>query len=70
VLTPYVSVMCLVRRPVHTVRCRPDTHRRIRVPPRRMRRGERRPNTGKPMRGLKRSARRLAAPPADEEETF
>lgn len=42
----------------HIVRCRPAVNRRIRTPPIRQRRDEPLPDTGKPMRGLKRSARR------------
>lgn len=37
----------------HVVRCRPSVARRVRTPPPRFRRGEARPDTGKPMRGLK-----------------
>ena len=43
----------------HIVRCRPLAVRRVRVPPRRFRKGDKKPNTGKPARGLKRSARRV-----------
>lgn len=41
-----------------TVRCRNAQTRRLRDPPARTRRGDKKPNTGKPMRGLKRSSRR------------
>lgn len=54
----------------HIVRCRPADQRRIREPPLRMRRGDKKPDTGKPMRGLKKSARRAKPynPNLDEEE--
>merc|ERR1711935_899449 len=42
----------------HVVRCRNAQQRRLRDPPQRTRPGDRKPNTGKPMRGLKKSARR------------
>eukprot|EP00178_Gracilaria_changii_P009816 TRINITY_DN2850_c0_g1_i1.p1 TRINITY_DN2850_c0_g1~~TRINITY_DN2850_c0_g1_i1.p1 ORF type:complete len:141 (+),score=24.61 TRINITY_DN2850_c0_g1_i1:66-488(+) len=42
----------------HAVRSRSAINRRIRVPPPRVRFGERKPDMGKPQRGLKRSARR------------
>mmetsp|Transcript_4011 Transcript_4011/g.9468 ORF Transcript_4011/g.9468 Transcript_4011/m.9468 type:complete len:133 (+) Transcript_4011:42-440(+) len=42
----------------HVVRCRPVAVRRVRAPPPRFRRGDKKPNTGKPQRGLKKSARR------------
>jgi small subunit ribosomal protein S26e len=44
----------------HIVRCRNKLQRKVREPPVRVRYGESKPNTGKPMRGLKRSARRIA----------
>eukprot|EP01006_Ploeotia_vitrea_P061269 TRINITY_DN77659_c0_g1_i1.p2 TRINITY_DN77659_c0_g1~~TRINITY_DN77659_c0_g1_i1.p2 ORF type:complete len:133 (-),score=51.86 TRINITY_DN77659_c0_g1_i1:188-586(-) len=47
----------------HIVRCRPVTTRRVRAPPRRVRRGDPLPDTGKPMRGVKRSARTVAVLP-------
>eukprot|EP00697_Spironema_sp_BW2_P002573 gnl/Spiro4/13412_TR7153_c0_g2_i1.p1 gnl/Spiro4/13412_TR7153_c0_g2~~gnl/Spiro4/13412_TR7153_c0_g2_i1.p1 ORF type:complete len:143 (+),score=26.35 gnl/Spiro4/13412_TR7153_c0_g2_i1:93-521(+) len=52
----------------HVVRCRPAALRRVREPPRRMRRDERKPDVGKPMKGLKKSARRVAKLPEQEEE--
>lgn len=41
------------------VRSRPAEARRVRTPPPRFRAGEGKPDTGKPMRGLKKSARRI-----------
>mmetsp|Transcript_10115 Transcript_10115/g.11526 ORF Transcript_10115/g.11526 Transcript_10115/m.11526 type:complete len:140 (+) Transcript_10115:69-488(+) len=49
----------------HVVRCRPTVTRRVRDPPPRFRRGEGRPDTGKPLRGLKKSARRYKKPEAE-----
>jgi len=52
----------------HVVRSRPAALRRVREPPRRVRRDERKPDVGKPMKGLKKSARRIARLPEPEEE--
>ena len=49
-------VSCAVH--AHVVRSRPAVMRRVRTPPARLRLGERKPNTGKPQRGLKKSRRR------------
>jgi len=49
-------ISCAVH--AHVVRARPRELRRVREPPRRLKRDERRPDVGKPMRGLKRSKRR------------
>jgi len=48
------------------VRCRGAQGRRVRTPPPRLRQGDKKPNTGKPMRGLKKSARRLKKAAEDE----
>ena len=50
----------------HVVRCRGAQGRRVRTPPARIRQGDKKPNTGKPMRGLKKSARRLKKAVEDE----
>ncbi len=50
----------------HVVRCRSAQYRRIREPPARFRQGDKKPNTGKPMKGLKKSARRLKKPVVEE----
>jgi len=50
-------VSCAIH--AHVVRCRPHDQRRQREPPLRLKQGEKKPNTGKPMKGLKRSARRI-----------
>merc|ERR1712137_89712 len=52
----------------HVVRCRSVENRKVRTPPARSRRGDKKPDTGKPMRCLKRSARRLPAPVAPERQ--
>ena len=52
----------------HVVRCRPAVLRRVREPPRRLRRDERKPDVGKPMKGLKKSARRIVKTAEPEEE--
>lgn len=59
-------ISCAVH--AHVVRCRPAVKRRIRTPPARVRRGEPLPDTGKPMRGLKRSARRIKVEVVEEEK--
>ena len=51
----------------HVVRCRNAQNRRLRDPPARTRRGDKKPNTGKPMRGLKRSARRPLRPDPEQQ---
>mgnify|MGYP003957994963 CR=1 FL=1 len=48
------------------VRNRPSVQRKNRDPPARVRYGEAKPNVGKPMRGLKKSARRLAKKTPEE----
>ncbi len=48
------------------VRARSRDLRRVRAAPPKFRPGERQPDTGKPMRGLKRSARRPPRPAAAE----
>jgi small subunit ribosomal protein S26e len=60
----YMKVQHCVSCAIHSrvVRSRPVAGRRIREQPLRQRRGERKPNTGKPMRGLKKSARRIKPP--------
>lgn len=52
----------------HIVRCRSTTIRRVRTPPRRQRAGERKPNTGKPAKGLKKSARQVAVMPEAQDD--
>jgi small subunit ribosomal protein S26e len=52
----------------HVVRCRSTTIRRVRTPPRRTRRGDRKPNTGKPAKGLKKSARQVAVMPESQDD--
>mmetsp|Transcript_11711 Transcript_11711/g.10344 ORF Transcript_11711/g.10344 Transcript_11711/m.10344 type:complete len:138 (+) Transcript_11711:31-444(+) len=52
----------------HQVRGRPGVQRRIREAPPRFRRGQGAPDTGKPMRGLKKSARRPKRPDNGEED--
>jgi ribosomal protein S26 len=42
----------------HIVRCRSTANMKIRTPPVRQRQGEPKPNTGKPLKGLKKSKRR------------
>jgi small subunit ribosomal protein S26e len=50
----------------HVVRCRSTLNMKVRTPPARTRRGESKPDTGKPMRGLKKSARRSPPVPSAE----
>jgi len=50
-------VACAIH--AHVVRCRPAVQRRVREAPERVRPDEKKPNTGKPQRGLKKSARRV-----------
>ena len=52
----------------HVVRARPREARRVREPPRRTRREDKRPDTGKPMRGEKRSKRRAPKLPEEDED--
>ena len=49
-------ISCAVH--AHVVRARSAQNRRVRTPPARMRPGDRKPNIGKPLRGLKKSKRR------------
>jgi len=51
----------------HTVRCRPRPARRIRTAPPRTRMGDKKPNVGKPMKGVKPSKRRLKVPEPQED---
>jgi hypothetical protein len=50
------------------VRARPRELRRVREPPRRLKRDERRPDTGKPQRGVKRSKRRAPKPSEGDDD--
>ena len=60
-----LCISCAIHQ--HVVRCRPVMERRVREPPVRVRRGESKPNTGKPMRGLKKSARKFKKKIVEEE---
>jgi small subunit ribosomal protein S26e len=58
-------ISCAVH--AHMVRARNAAQRKIREPPPRFRAGDNKPNTGKPQKGIKRSARRPVYPPVVEE---
>ena len=51
----------------HVVRCRPTAARRNRDPPPRFRRGDKKPIVGKPLKGLKKSARRIKPVVVDQQ---
>jgi len=53
----------------HVVRARSAAGRRVREPPQRFRMGESKPNTGKPMKHLKKSQRRLIKKVTEEAPT-
>jgi len=53
-------VSCAIH--AHVVRCRPADLRRLRDPPTKLRLGQKKPNVGKPQRGLKRSQRPIVKP--------
>ena len=57
----YMKMEYCVSCAIHSrvVRSRPAEGRRVRTPPPKFKQGEGKPDTGKPMKGLKKSARRI-----------
>ena len=60
----YMKMEYCVSCAIHSrvVRSRPAEQRRVRTPPPKFKAGESKPDTGKPMRGLKKSSRRIKPP--------